>query len=56
MELKLSEKEQRLLLKVDLGELRVEVRRTEDASYRARLHEDEICLRGLIEKTENLAA
>lgn len=59
MELKLSEQEQKLLLALlesDLGELRVEVRRTDDAAYRARLHKDESCLRGLIERVHAMAA
>ncbi len=59
MELTLSERERQLLLELlegDLGELRVEVRRTEDAAYRDRLHEDEACLRGLIERMQSLAA
>ena len=59
MELPLSERERALLLELlesDLGELRVEIRRTEDADYRARLHDDEDCLRALIERMQRIAA
>ena len=59
MELTLSDRERSLLLELlegDLGELRVEIRRTEDAAYRARLHQDEDCLRGMIERVQGLAA
>lgn len=59
MELILSETERQLLLELlqgDLGEIRVEVRRTEDAAYRTRLHEQESCLRGLIERMQSQAA
>ena len=57
MELALSERERELLLKLleeQLGELRVEARRTETPAYREHLQEDEDCLRQLVERLRAL--